>query len=573
MLLALAGFVPRGHAAFLDSNLAVSPGAHANGGGCYPVSLNPGLLDMLTLVDPEWAAIDVGAHLPPLSDPVTIHGTVNFAKINEAGDFPGDHVTDDENTFITLDSAEMALVGTGNVGSHGVEKGQMEVEWEIGKYPLFAWPGSNDRMTGVGRWIWDCGHPDPDPAGTCSVTMSQPCAIDADCAAPECATCIAGETCAGATFNYHSELHPPQAVAVSRIHGYKASVVPRGGKLATRTDVWISADGGGASDACFLTHIDPSSSLLSQECFPLSQPIANVNASDFAFDIPLPPRPTGVTGGPRVRIIDRTPPGLPRPPVTTTFVDGPTPVVHAVVAMTTPVNGVLPSRVGKTIVARWPHDHTPITRLRVLVTGIDVVNPLKPVTPAVPVRQRCSVTTAQDCSTTPCPSGETCLTLGGPTPGWQIFLEANGDWRELSGLDAVSAPETIPLHERFLVGLPAGDALHFHATGKSLGCLEAQLYGRSVKKDLALYGFSNGAACLVDMSKDIGAFDLTLPGPDFGSGGSATSYVTQSVGGDGGACSTTTTQLCLTDADCPSGETCVVTGGAFKLHYTITKLH
>src|SRR5690349_12247792 len=90
MLFALAGLVPRGDAAFLDSNMAVSLGAHANGGGCYPVSLNPGLLDMLTLVDPEWAPIDVGAHLPPLSDPVTIHGTVNFAKINEAGDFPGD---------------------------------------------------------------------------------------------------------------------------------------------------------------------------------------------------------------------------------------------------------------------------------------------------------------------------------------------------------------------------------------------------------------------------------------------------------------------------------------------------
>jgi hypothetical protein len=34
----------------------------------------------------------------------------------------------------------------------------------------------------------------------------------------------------------------------------------------------------------------------------------------------------------------------------------------------------------------------------------------------------------------------------------------------------------------------------------------------------------------------------------------------------------TTGQLCVGNADCPSGETCVVTGGAFKLHYTIEKL-
>src|SRR5262249_42314989 len=143
LLVGLVASMPAsGHAAFTDSNLAVSPATQANGGGCYPVSINPGLLDMLTLVAPEWAAVNVGSHLPPVSDPVTVHGTVNLAKINESGDFPGDHVSDDENTFITVDSADMALVGTGNVGPEGVEAGQMEVEWEIGSYPLFAWPGT-----------------------------------------------------------------------------------------------------------------------------------------------------------------------------------------------------------------------------------------------------------------------------------------------------------------------------------------------------------------------------------------------------------------------------------------------
>jgi hypothetical protein len=172
-----------------------------------------------------------------------------------------------------------------------------------------------------------------------------------------------------------------------------------------------------------------------------------------------------------------------------------------------------------------------------------------------------------------CPAGEACLALGGPTPGWQVFLEVNGNWTTLTGLDAIAAPTTVTQAAGFDVALPAGASLHLHTSGKSLACLEAQLYGRSLAKDLALYGLTNGALCLADMSKDIGAFDVSYTGPDFGSGGSSMTYATPSVGGDGGTCSTTTTQLCLKTADCPSGETCVVTGGSYKLHYTITKTH
>src|SRR2546430_2783104 len=114
--------------AFIDSNLAVSPGAQASGGGCYATPLVPGLLDMLTLVDPEWAAIDVGSHLPPFSDPITLHGTVALAKINEGGDLPADHESDDQNTFITLDAADQGFVATGNIGPHGEDGGQRSEE-------------------------------------------------------------------------------------------------------------------------------------------------------------------------------------------------------------------------------------------------------------------------------------------------------------------------------------------------------------------------------------------------------------------------------------------------------------
>src|SRR5439155_1183372 len=178
------------------------------------------------------------------------------------------------------------------------------------------------------------------------------------------------------------------------------------------------------------------------------------------------------------------------------------------------------------------NDPTPITRLRVRVTGIEILNPLKAVTPALPARQRCSVTTSQDCSVAPCPGGETCLTLGGPTPGWQVWFEVNGHWQQLPGLSGVQTPGTIPQNLIYTVGMPAGGTLHLHASGKSLACLEAQLYGQSIARDLTLYGLTDGATCLTDASKDIGRFDISLSGPDFGSGGSSMAYVTPSVGGD-----------------------------------------
>jgi hypothetical protein len=562
-------------AAFLNSNLAPSPAEQANGGGCYPVSIMPSLIDMLTLVDPEWAAVDVGTHLPPLSDPVTFHGTVELTKVNETGDFPASHVTYDQNTFVTIDAADMGLVATGNVDPlHGVEAGTLEVELEYGKDPLFVWAGTGDRFTGVGRWIFDCGHPDPNPPGTCSVTTTQSCTINSDCAPPICPGCLSGETCQNVNFTYHSELHPPQAQAVTRTGGYSFSAKTlRGSRhLATRTDVWISPDLGGAGDLCPITHhADPLDLLTTVNCFPFSQPISNVNASDFEVDIPLPPKPAGDTMPPKVRVFDRTPPGLPQPAVTTTFVDGPNPVVHAVVHMTTPTPTGLPSSVGKTIFARWRKDPTPMTRLRVEVTGIEIVNALKAVTPAVALKKRCSVTTSQDCSSSPCPSGETCLSLGGPTPGWQMFLEVNGDWRQATGLSGVSGPGFFGQKLRYDLGVAATGTLHLHTTGKSLACLESQLYGQSVSRDLALYGLTDGATCLADQSHDVGSIDVSFNGPDFGSGGRSRDYVTQVTDGDGGACSTTTSQTCVVNADCPSGETCVTTGGSYKLHYTITK--
>src|SRR6266849_7778349 len=186
---------------------------------------------------------------------------------------------------------------------------------------------------------------------------------------------------------------------------------------------------------------------------------------------------------------------------------------------------------------------------------------------------RCSQTSAQDCSVTPCPAGETCRTLGGTIPGWEIFLEANGNWQKLAGLAGIVAPATVPQTVVYEEAFPTtGGALHLHATGHSLDCRE-QMYDMSLRRDLQAYGFTDGVTCLQTASHLIGAFDLMIAPAALPARGQTASYVTLSVGGEGGHCSSTTTQLCITDADCPSGEMCMVTGGSYRLHYRISRRH
>jgi hypothetical protein len=150
----------------------------------------------------------------------------------------------------------------------------------------------------------------------------------------------------------------------------------------------------------------------------------------------------------------------------------------------------------------------------------------------------------------------------------------NGDWRAATGLEGVAAAGDFPQSLHYDLAVPTnGGQLHIHTTGKSLACLESQLYGQSLNRDLALYGLTDGATCLADQSHNPGAIDLVLTGPDFGTvGGIRTAHVTQVTGdGDGGNCSLTMAQQCVVNADCPMGETCVTTGGSYRLHYTIRK--
>jgi hypothetical protein len=545
--------------ALLDSDLAAAP----LGGGCYPTGINPGLFDMLTLVNPEWAPVTDGTMVDAV--PTLIHGTVLDMHGDLSGDFPATHTRADVNVFMDLDPEDAGTIATGNDNLEG------HLEWEAGAWPAWAWPGDGDRVVALGRLIFDCGHPGGS-SGTCSTSSAVGCFIDSDCRPPACASCGATETCLGAHFGYGSELHPPQATVVIRSgrggfvsRSLRATPVP-----VTRADIYVSPDGGGAGDRCILSHSPSPTDLLATECYPLSQPVAPINDYDFSFDMPVPPRPE--RGGLKwLKVLYPAPGGRQaRLKVRRRLLD-PVPHLEVTVRMTRPVRGGMPTGFAGTIVAGWRHDPTPLTHVRVTVESAVINNALQLATPIAP--RTCSVNTSVPCTTAAdCPSsGEQCWGLG-PVKAWHVEAAANGEWQELEGLDSVDTGDVVPQTIVYDQYLPAGGAVRIQSDGVARECVDT-LYDKSIATDLAAFGFTKGLACLNSTAHGAGQIDVTYPGPDFGAGpGGSTEYETASTGGQGGHCSGATTQLCTVGADCPMGESCVTTGGAFSLRYRIERL-
>src|SRR5262249_60396898 len=111
--------------------------------------------------------------------------------------------------------------------------------------------------------------------------------------------------------------------------------------------------------------------------WPVAQPVAKINARDFPFTVPLPPKPAGA-GKPGWRLLP--------PPQTndTTAVNGgraarlkvkkrlqgPTPSLEVTVKMTKKVKGGLPTGFAGRLVAGWNDKHTTLTHVRVAVSAI-----------------------------------------------------------------------------------------------------------------------------------------------------------------------------------------------------------
>src|SRR5437762_14161449 len=95
---ALVVFLAPARAAYLDSNRPVSAESQTNRGGCYPIAKHPQLTDQLLLINPEWAAIEVGTHTPPDAGPITLHRTGTLAKVDGGDGCCRDHPTDHQST-------------------------------------------------------------------------------------------------------------------------------------------------------------------------------------------------------------------------------------------------------------------------------------------------------------------------------------------------------------------------------------------------------------------------------------------------------------------------------------------
>ena len=536
-------------AAPVDSDLA----AAQSGGGCYPTGINPAVLDMLTLINPEWAPIVNGQVVD--SAPVLVHGTVHGMHGDTSGDFPATHVRADVNHFVALDPADADRLATGN------DDLLLHFEWEAGAYPAWAWAGTGDRVVGLGRWIFDCGHPGTTP-GTCTGSSATGCFIDGDCSS--------GATCAGEHFGYSAELHPPYATAAIR-SGRGAIVSSRPNATAVpavKADIYVSPDAGGAGDRCILTHRASAGDLLSVQCFPLSQPMATINAQDFEFDLPLPPQPAH--GKLNRLVITQPPPGGvgARIRVKRQLKNSP-PSLHVIVRLTRPVQGRLPTGYAGTIVAGWLHDPTPLTHVRVSAQAVVINNALQPATPVAP--KGCSTSDTPCNTSADCPSGESCWGAD-PVRSWVLQAAVNGEWQFLSGLDVVSTGDVIPQTVVYDQYLPASGAVHLEMNGVAHECVDT-LYGKSLALDLGNFGFVKGLLCLNSTAHPAGSIDVTYPGPDFGAGaGGSADYETTSVGGQGGHCSLTSGLLCVVSDDCPTGESCLTTGGAVALRYRIERL-
>jgi hypothetical protein len=483
----------------VDSSSALS----FNGGGCYSPPIAPtSVFDQLVAVNPEWAPVVNGSS--PFSAPVLVHGTAVESHVSQQ-DFPAAHVTFDQNTEIALDVADRHLLATGNYFGPNLNHGQptLELEWESGSYPAWAWAGAGDRVVALGRWIFDCGHPDSIPGHKQGTSI--PCLTAAD--AP------VGVPCVGAVFNYRSELHPPQAVAVIR-KGGAAAVLQEGERTVpvTRADVFVHADGGGSGDACVVTHKTSVPALLGAPCFPLRAPLAllppgaaPLNSRDFTFDVPLPAVERG--RDPILQVLARPTPALGSVPVTAPLrvvphLDGHNPHYEVTVRMTQAVGGAKPTGFAATLLAGWQRaPKSPVVHLRVTLDGVVVNNALKPTAPGITI-----------------PSG------------WKMQTELNGLWQEIGGLGGVSAAsvgQVTPLAASYDLFLPRSQTLDLHVDAASIGCVDT-LFGHSLLEDLIRFGFNpadpstlNGALqlgllCLNAEERSAGSIDVSFGAPTFG---------------------------------------------------------
>ncbi len=219
------------------------PNGNALQNGCRVGGLKIGDLELNKIL-PQWASVE------PQDQPRVLEGVVTDSLIATT-DTPINHQFHDWNMKVKpfpeyegmlSDAAEEVRPFLGD--SFKV----IECEWERSFFPEEFWPIPGDTVWTLGRFIFDCGHTP-----------------------------------------YHTEIHPPKAIAMSRTigHTFTGDTVP---STVTKTVMYFNAQGG--------YFYDP------------------IGGQDYKFRVPLPPKPSA-TAVLRHEIISVSS-GSPRPIISST---------------------------------------------------------------------------------------------------------------------------------------------------------------------------------------------------------------------------------------------------------------
>ena len=318
----------------------------------------------ITKLFPEWVQVQ------PDPEYVDIQGPAVDTHI--AGeDWQLTHNTNDLNFWVELgvDEQDQHLLSHRWDGQLGDRPNQIEVEWEEGSIPLWAWPSTGptkindsydispaedtDIVWVRGKHIYDCGRQD------------------------------SNEILEGAW----TEVHPPIATATmrgtrqGRLFPKENFNIPELNERAkglegVQVDVWINGDGGGVVETLKCPSWDPSDP--SGCVFDPSFNISHI----YEFDVPLPPPPADLDPTANFRIINnlRLLPGQPVPEVTQTAVG-----LHVKIDLSNYKDTFLTCdneqlvncngyAYGVTIIAGWEFFHYPsdTRRIRLTFEGITI---------------------------------------------------------------------------------------------------------------------------------------------------------------------------------------------------------
>jgi hypothetical protein len=248
---------------------------------------------LLSYTSPEW--VDIGGALS--GDPMReLRGRTTLVHTADE-DLPESHVSYDLDFDVVPDRGYTGLMagsptsdggqGNGNF-AHDADEGKMHVEWESGSVPSFVWPGEGDRVDMWGQWVWDCGHwgegiqtDFSNPQGSLIGTGDWLIPGQIEGPAPKN---LRGE---------QSELHPIQALAITRRASWRASRVER------ETDFFVSDDGTHAyAESRCAKMLNPIPLLASfgpdfAACVnTASNDVTDLHGRTFTFLAPAPPRPS-----------------------------------------------------------------------------------------------------------------------------------------------------------------------------------------------------------------------------------------------------------------------------------------